>query len=165
MATLSLNTARLKTPKLISHRPISNPARLSLSRTSSVPSALSRIFLRCSLPESSVSPVEEVEENKEDDEDDPTLEVCYLDPDADPETISEWEVDFCSRPILDKRGKKIWELVVCDRTLSLQYTKYFPNNVINSVTLKEAILGISETLGVPLPEKIRFFRYPLFYLS
>ncbi|KAL4198388.1 hypothetical protein AMTRI_Chr03g45620 [Amborella trichopoda] len=87
-----------------------------------------------------------------------TDEVSFLDPDIDPETITEWDLDFCSRPILDIRGKKLWELVVCDGTLSLQFTKFFPNNVINSITLRDAIVLISETLGVPLPERIRFFR-------
>lgn len=95
---------------------------------------------------------------------DPWEEVRFLDPELEVEeeeeeaNISEWELDFCSRPILDERGKKVWELVVCDSTLSLQYTKFFPNNVINSVTLRDAIASISTTLGVPLPEKIRFFR-------
>ena len=102
---------------------------------------------------------EEEEEEKEGFEDDPTAEMSYLDPETDPESITEWELDFCSRPILDVRGKKVWELVVCDNSLSLQYTKYFPNNVINSITLKDAIVTISDDLGVPLPEKIRFFRY------
>lgn len=91
-------------------------------------------------------------------EDDPTAELSYLDPETDPESITEWELDFCSRPILDIRGKKVWELVVCDESLSLQHTKYFPNNVINSITLKEAIVAISDEQGVPLPEKIRYFR-------
>lgn len=93
-----------------------------------------------------------------DEEEDPTSEISYFDRENDPESISEWELDFCSRPILDIRGKKIWELVVCDSSLSLQYTKYFPNNVINSVTLRNAIESISDELDVPLPEKIRFFR-------
>lgn len=93
-----------------------------------------------------------------DEEDDPTAELRYLDPEVDPQSISEWEVDFCSRPILDIRGKKIWELVVCDNSLSLQYTKYFPNNVINSVTLKNALVSICDELGVPLPDNVRFFR-------
>ena len=101
---------------------------------------------------------EEEEEDFEGEEDDATAEMKFLDPKADPESISEWELDFCSRPILDIRGKKLWELVACDNSLSLQYTKYFPNNVINSVTLKDAIVTISEELVVPLPEKIRFFR-------
>lgn len=101
----------------------------------------------------------EIEAEDDDDDDDPTAEICYLDPETDPNSLSEWELDFCSRPILDIRGKKVWELVVCDESLSLQYTKYFPNNVINSVTLKDALEGISDDLGIPLPDKIRFFRY------
>ncbi|KAL9249496.1 TAB2 homolog, chloroplastic-like protein [Drosera capensis] len=81
--------------------------------------------------------------------------LSYFDPEVDPESITEWELDFSARPILDVRGKKIWELVVCDSSLSLQY---FPNIVINSITLKEAIASVSDRLGVPLPEKIRYFR-------
>ncbi|KAL9255841.1 TAB2 homolog, chloroplastic-like protein [Drosera capensis] len=42
--------------------------------------------------------------------------------------------------------------------LVMMYTKYFPNNVINSITLKEAIASISDQLGVPLPVSIRYFR-------
>ncbi|KAH7671476.1 Tab2-like protein [Dioscorea alata] len=94
----------------------------------------------------------------EDEDLDPMAEVCFLDPEVDPESIQEWELDLCSRPILDERGKKLWELVVCDATLSLQFTRYFPNNVINSITLRDAIASISNSLGLPLPDKIRFFR-------
>ncbi|CAN0917348.1 Protein TAB2 homolog, chloroplastic, partial [Linum grandiflorum] len=104
-----------------------------------------------------VSTQEEVEVDEED-ELDPTSEMCYLDPETDPDSIVDWEMDFCSRPMLDIRGKKVWELVVCDESLSLQYTKYFPNNVINSITLRDALDSISADLGVPLPQKIRFFR-------
>lgn len=78
--------------------------------------------------------------------------------DADVGTITEWELDFCSRPILDSRGKKLWELVVCDSKRQLQFTRFFPNNVINSVTLRDALLYIMESLEVPKPEKVRFFR-------
>lgn len=85
--------------------------------------------------------------------------------DADVETISEWELDFCSRPILDGRGKKLWELVVCDSRRQLQFTRFFPNNVINSVTLRDALLYIMDTLEVPKPEKIRFFRWVIELLS
>jgi hypothetical protein len=78
--------------------------------------------------------------------------------DADVSSISEWELDFCSRPILDARGKKLWEIVVCDNRRQLQFSCFYPNNVINSVTLRDALASIVETLGVPKPEKIRFFR-------
>lgn len=168
MASLSFNTTRIRTPTLQSHKPI--PKFTSLTKPIKVsftfltkPSRRNQQKLHpirsSSVSESSVFAPKEVEFDDDDqEEDDPTAELSYLDPETDPGSILEWELDFCSRPILDIRGKKLWELVVCDSSLSLQYTKYFPNNVINSVTLKDAIVSISDDLGVPLPEKIRFFR-------
>ncbi|PON46635.1 RNA binding protein [Trema orientale] len=161
MASLSFNYSRLRTPAVQSNKPISSfakPIKIPFSFPSNNPRNWPKLrrFGSNSVSESSVSIQEEVEIEEEDD--DPTAELCYLDPETDPSSLSEWELDFCSRPILDIRGKKVWELVVCDESLSLQYTKYFPNNVINSVTLKDAIEGISDDLGIPLPDKIRFFR-------
>lgn len=43
-----------------------------------------------------------------------------------------WEVDFCSRPLLDERGKKVWELLICDPERNFEYAQYFPNSRINS---------------------------------
>ncbi|EXB32767.1 hypothetical protein L484_012496 [Morus notabilis] len=162
MASLSFNTttssSRLRTtPKIQLQKPISNFKIPSLFSPKIWPKL--RHFRSNSVSESSVSQEKQLEnDEEEEDENEPTVESCYFDPETDPNEVSEWELDFCSRPIIDIRGKKVWELVVCDESLSLQYTKYFPNNVINSVTLKDAILGISEDLGIPLPEKIRFFR-------
>lgn len=113
------------------------------------------------MSETSLSTQKEEEQETlgdEEEDDDPTAEMSFLDPETDPDAISDWELDFCSRPILDARGKKLWELVVCDSTLSLQFTKYFPNNVINSITLKDAVVSVCDDLGLPLPKKIRFFR-------
>lgn len=165
MATVGFNPTKIKTPTFQSHKPVSSssskptklPFNLSqFSTNSPPPRPLQRTI---SVSESSVSaPLEAGGKVDEEEDDDPTAELCYLDPEADTESISEWEMDFCSRPILDIRGKKIWELVVCDSSLSIQFTKYFPNNVINSITLKDAIVSISDELGVPLPDKIRFFR-------
>jgi hypothetical protein len=73
--------------------------------------------------------------------------VRYLDPE---------EVD--AEGILDARGKKVWELVVCDATLSLQFTRFFPNTSINSVSLHDALASVASSLGVPLPDRGRFFR-------
>ncbi|KAF0933601.1 hypothetical protein E2562_018844 [Oryza meyeriana var. granulata] len=103
-------------------------------------------------------PKSDAEEYEDEEEVDPLAEVCYLDPEADAEGIREWELDFCSRPILDARGKKVWELVVCDATLSLQFTRFFPNTSINSVTLRDALASVASSLGVPLPDRARFFR-------
>ncbi|KAJ9158793.1 hypothetical protein P3X46_024340 [Hevea brasiliensis] len=162
MATLSFNPTRIPNKPISNITSISKPTKISF--LSSIKPANNNHkphhFQSNTTLKLSVSTQEEVEvEDYE--EDDPTAEMSYLDPETDPDSIIEWELDFCSRPILDIRGKKVWELVVCDDSLSLQYTKYFPNNVINSITLKNAIVSISEDLGVPLPEKVRFFRSQL----
>ncbi|KAM3343169.1 protein TAB2, chloroplastic [Capsicum galapagoense] len=162
MAALSFNPSRIRQPLLQTHKPISNFTCLTEFSFQSLLSKSQKAKLKslhipsCSVSEASISSTLETEEGEEDD--DPTAELVYLDPEIDPQSITEWELDFCSRPILDIRGKKLWELVVCDTTLSLQYTKYFPNNVINSITLKDALVSISDDLGLPLPDKIRFFR-------
>ena len=150
MATLGFNPAKIRTQTFQSHKTISNftspskPTRIPLNLSQFPPK--SRSFRYNSSSEISVSAP--IEAETIDEEDDPTANLSFLDPETNPESISEWELDFCSRPILDVRGKKVWELVVCDRTLSLQFTKYFPNNAINSITLKEAIVSISDELGV-----------------
>ena len=72
--------------------------------------------------------------------------------------VTEWELDFCSRPLLDERGKRVWELLVCDASRQLQYSEYFPSNRINSATLKDALLRVMDDLDAPKPQKIRFFR-------
>ncbi|XP_050210038.1 protein TAB2 homolog, chloroplastic [Mercurialis annua] len=167
MATLSFNSTT------IPHKPISKTTSFSKPTKIFFPFSLKptknhtkplHFHHKLSVTTQEQVEVEEFdnEEQEEDEEDDdPTAEMCYLDPETDPESVTEWELDFCSRPILDIRGKKVWELVVCDESLSLQYTKYFPNNVINSITLKDALVSISQDLGVPLPEKVRFFRSQL----
>ncbi|CAH2054530.1 unnamed protein product [Thlaspi arvense] len=165
MATLGFNATRIRTPSLPRiprSSSFTKPIKTSLFSSESLSKRCR--FVSRSLPESSLSITKEEaiikqEEESQVEEDDPTSELSYLDPETDSEGIKEWELDFCSRPILDSRGKKIWELVVCDASLSLQVTKYFPNNVINSITLKDAIVSITQDLGVPLPEKIRFFRW------
>ena len=69
-----------------------------------------------------------------------------------------WELDFCSRPMLDERGKKVWELLICDATRSFVFARYFPNNKINSTELKAALKEILSQPGVTKPSKVQFFR-------
>lgn len=146
---------------------------LSSSRLLVSPSTSGAPHRRLPAPSSSISTASTAADDEEglqveleeEEDGDPTAEVRFLDRATETGSIMEWELDFCSRPILDVRGKKLWELVVCDSTLSLQFTRFFPNNVINSVTLKDAIASISDTLGVPLPERIRFFRSPFHFFS
>eukprot|EP00250_Pteridium_aquilinum_P012249 c20597_g1_i1 orf=305-1522(+) len=89
-------------------------------------------------------------------EEDATQEPIIA-PGTDLSSIRDWELDFCSRPILDARGKRLWELLICDSNRNLQFAKFYPNNVINSLTLKDALLSLIQ-LGLPKPQKIRFFR-------
>lgn len=168
MASLNFTPSRLtlqnpQNPHHSPQKPFSSLSIISNSKPSSTHLSKRHHFHTLnSISESSVTSSspnlknDDVNENLEND--DPTIELRYVDQDVDPDSILDWELDFCSRPILDIRGKKLWELVVCDYSLSLQYTKYFPNNVINSITLKDAIVNISDELGVPLPQKIRYFR-------
>lgn len=49
-----------------------------------------------------------------------------------PPAADTWELDFSSRPLFDERGKKRWELLICDPARTWEYSLYFPNNKINS---------------------------------
>ncbi|PRW45127.1 RNA binding [Chlorella sorokiniana] len=69
-----------------------------------------------------------------------------------------WELDFCSRPILDERGKKVWELVICDPERKFEYAQYYPNNKINSGELKKALEAVLAQPGARKPTAARFFR-------
>eukprot|EP00892_Ulva_mutabilis_P004990 jgi/Ulvmu1/2863/UM146_0005.1 len=69
-----------------------------------------------------------------------------------------WELDFCSRPMVDVRGKKVWELLITEPTGSWVYAKYFPNNKINSTELKAALKEVLAERGAQKPTKVLFFR-------
>jgi hypothetical protein len=76
-----------------------------------------------------------------------------------------WELDFYSRPILDEKQKKIWEVLVCESPLDtrqsaeslFRYEKYCSSTQVNSVWLREALEEAMEKAQVT-PQKIRFFR-------
>lgn len=58
---------------------------------------------------------------------------------AAPKQAAVWELDFCSRPIMDERKKKVWELLICDPERNFEYSEYFPNNKINSVQVRTSL--------------------------
>ena len=76
-----------------------------------------------------------------------------------------WELDFYSRPILDERQKKLWEVLICESPLGptsptdslFRYSQFTSNQEVNSIWLRGAI---AEALAQSpqRPEKIRFFR-------
>ena len=69
----------------------------------------------------------------------------------------DWQLDFCSRPMKDERGKKMWELLICDETRSFEHSEFFPNNRINSVELAKAIDRVFVARG-ERPRRFKFFR-------
>lgn len=88
----------------------------------------------------------------------PTTSVSVQAPDYSPHQKGSpqsqvWELDFCSRPILDERGKKRWELLVCSPNRDFEYSAYFPNNKINStqVDLLHRLYALLHTLGSTSP--------------
>lgn len=71
---------------------------------------------------------------------------------------ADWEVDFCSRPLKDDRGKRVWEVLVTDPQRSFEYSEYLPNSRINSGELARALQRAAEAFGMELPKRAKFFR-------
>ena len=79
-----------------------------------------------------------------------------------------WELDFYSRPIVDDRGKKQWEVLICEGAQSVadetdsrfRYHKFLANTEVNSIQLKAAIQEAIAQAPNP-PDRIRYFRYPM----
>ena len=80
--------------------------------------------------------------------------------------ISDWELDFYSRPIIEKNGKKRWELIISssknfETEKIFLWNKICPANEVNSIWLTNALneaLNDAEREGWAKPLKIRFWR-------
>ena len=80
--------------------------------------------------------------------------------------ISDWELDFYSRPIIESTGKKRWELIICS-TSSYKtediflWNKKCPANEVNSVWLTKALneaINDAKKEGWAKPSIVRFWR-------
>ena len=79
-----------------------------------------------------------------------------------------WELDFYSRPVLDERNKKLWEVLICEGLQSVddepgelfRYSKYVSNSEVNSETLQAALEEAIAQAGIQ-PTKVRYFRYQM----
>ena len=79
---------------------------------------------------------------------------------------SDWELDFYSRPIIEKNGKKRWELIISSsknfKTEDIfLWNKICPANEVNSIWLTKSLseaLNDAEKKGWAKPSKIRFWR-------
>ena len=80
--------------------------------------------------------------------------------------IADWELDFYSRPIVEKNGKKRWELIIISSKNfktkeSFNWNKICPANEVNSIWLTKSLneaLNDAERKGWAKPSKIRFWR-------
>ena len=69
----------------------------------------------------------------------------------------EWELDFYSRPVQGADGKKLWELLVTDRTGSFRHVESVPSNCVNSGELRLRVQRLINEAALR-PTTIRFFR-------
>ncbi len=80
--------------------------------------------------------------------------------------ISDWELDFYSRPIIESNGKKRWELIICStRSYETEdifhWNKKCPANEVNSIWLTKALneaINDAKKEGWAKPSKVRFWR-------
>ena len=80
--------------------------------------------------------------------------------------ISDWELDFYSRPIIEKNGKKRWELIISStKNFKTEDTfcwdKICPANEVNSIWLTKSLneaLDDAKRKGWAKPSKVRFWR-------
>ena len=80
--------------------------------------------------------------------------------------ISDWELDFYSRPIIESNQKKRWELIICStRSFKTKdiflWNKKCPANEVNSIWLTKALneaLNEAKKEGWAKPSIVRFWR-------
>ncbi|MBF2003596.1 MAG: Tab2/Atab2 family RNA-binding protein [Synechococcales cyanobacterium C42_A2020_086] len=76
-----------------------------------------------------------------------------------------WELDFYSRPVLDEKQKKLWEVLLCESPTDIKsqpeelfrYAEFCSNTEVNSVWLRTALERAIAQAPNP-PDRIRFFR-------
>mmetsp|Transcript_21496 Transcript_21496/g.50946 ORF Transcript_21496/g.50946 Transcript_21496/m.50946 type:complete len:285 (+) Transcript_21496:171-1025(+) len=72
-----------------------------------------------------------------------------------------WEIDFFSRPVLNKAGKRLWELIIVNKNETFEHIEAIPNNLINSKELRKRIK--QQIISAPIkPKVIKFFRSQMF---
>ncbi len=79
-----------------------------------------------------------------------------------------WELDFYSRPILDERNKRRWEVLIseglqrvdADPENLFRFSQFLANTDVNSLKLKEVIETAIAQAPEP-PSRVRFFRFSM----
>lgn len=68
-----------------------------------------------------------------------------------------WEIDFDSRPLLDDRGKRVWELLICNQDGTFQHAQYCANTQATTPWVVEQLQAAIATAPVR-PTLVRAFR-------
>lgn len=66
-----------------------------------------------------------------------------------------WQADFYRRPLRDASGQVLWELLICDPTLTFTYVALCPQSEANATWL---VSQIQLAAGQQLPDLIQVFR-------
>ena len=67
-----------------------------------------------------------------------------------------WQADYYRRPLKDKQGQQLWELLICNPTRSLEFTAICPQSEVNANWLVEQLRKVGQ--GQDLPGTIQVFR-------
>ncbi|MEM6445944.1 MAG: Tab2/Atab2 family RNA-binding protein [Cyanobacteria bacterium P01_D01_bin.123] len=73
------------------------------------------------------------------------------------DAASIWEIDFYSRPLLDERGKRVWELLICNQTATFKYAQYCANTQATTPWVVEQLQAAISAAPVR-PTLVRAFR-------
>lgn len=68
--------------------------------------------------------------------------------------MSVWQVDFFRRPVRNEAEETLWELLACDRNLTVRLQAWCPQSQANSDWLVEQLQGAD----APLPQRLQVFR-------
>lgn len=72
------------------------------------------------------------------------------------DTTSIWQVDYYRRPLRDKQGKQLWELLICTPNRSLEFIAICPQSEVKTNWLVVQLQKVVQGQG--LPDIIQVFR-------
>jgi hypothetical protein len=50
--------------------------------------------------------------------------------------------------MLDERGKKVWEVLICDEQRNFEFSQYLPNNKVTSAEVGSFVRGLQIRAGL-----------------
>ncbi|MGK7918973.1 MAG: Tab2/Atab2 family RNA-binding protein [Trichodesmium sp.] len=72
------------------------------------------------------------------------------------DTTNIWQVDYYRRPLKDKQGQQLWELLICTPTRSLEFIAMCPQSEVNANWVVAQLEKVGQDQD--LPDTIQVFR-------